>query len=115
MVTTGIIILSLSLGLLLVIAGAFLKDKATYLALFGSVLLVITGIVLLISPLEFITGTTTEIIGSVTTETNIYAPQSVAINTIMSFVILFIGLMGVYLGASDLYERKYDDPEDDYE
>lgn len=112
MVTTEIITLSLIIGFLLIIAGAYLKGRALYLALFGSILFVITGIVLLSSPLEFPTGTTTIIAGSIYTTTITYTSQNVGINTVLSFIILFIGLMGTYLGATALYEPKYDDDEE---
>lgn len=108
MVTTEIIMLSLLIGAICILVGFFAKNnQAIWLSLFGSLLFIVTGVVLLGSPLSFPTGTQTLVNGSLYTTTVTYTTQNVGINTMISFIILFIGMLGLYLSSVGLYELKY--------
>jgi hypothetical protein len=108
MVTTEIIMFSLVIGAICILAGLFAKqDKAIWLSLFGSLLFIVTGIVLLGSPLSFPTGSQTVVNATTYTTSIVYSTQNVGINTMISFIVLFVGMLGLYLAAVGLYELKY--------
>ena len=112
MVSTDIIVLSIIIGLILIAVGYFIKKRGAYLSLFGSILMTVTGIIMLINPMEFVIGTETLVNGSLYTTTVVYAAQSAGLNSVLSFVILFIGMIGIYLSADYLYNMRYEEDEE---
>jgi glucose dehydrogenase len=109
MVATDIIALSLIIGFVLIIAGILIKKRGVWLSLFGSLLFVVTGLVMIGNPLEFVTGTQTTINGSIYTTSVTYATQSTGLNTMLSFVILFVGATGLFIATNYLYNNRYEE------
>lgn len=114
MVTTEIVTLSIVLGLILVLAGTFVKNNGSkYLSLFGGILIIVTSIIMLVSPLQFPVGTETVVNSSTYTTTITYASQSTSINMVLSLVLMFVGAMASYFSISHISNSRYEDVEYD--
>lgn len=117
MVQSEIIIFSLIISAFLLFFGFFFRKKAIYLALSGGVLLSITGIVMLGSPLTFATGTNTTISQDWTQiDTDlVYTEQNTFINIISGSVIMLLGFISIIGGTLILSEQRETNEQKDIE
>lgn len=117
-----IVLTLIIIGLVLFLIGLWLhhkEKKLLFISTAGALLLLITGLLLLVQePILFKSGQTITINNSLvdnvttTTEAFVYAAQNSNLNTILSWVLMLLGLAGAIGTSVSVYNSRFDDLEE---
>lgn len=126
MVTVTLFIIATIVSFALIILGVSLKENQHFgqSAIAGFILLLITGIILLMSPLTYVTGqnvitnnnyenitgvnnsSTVLMTNNNQTSTNIYTSDNSVLSYVLSLLYILIGIAGLIMMSQFYWERK---------
>lgn len=122
MVQATILIMSLSLAVILIVAGFFEFKYGGYLKLSGFIIFLFVGVLTLVSPVEILSGevTTTEnfyviqgnntLLNTTSTiSTNTYIENDNILNTVFGLILVLAGLYGALRSREDIMLEKEED------
>ena len=117
MVQTTILIISLTLAIILIIAGYFDYKHGGYLKLSGFVILLMLGLLTVISPIEIKSGELTNTTNQYTYENNetlldstssttefVYTENNNILNNVFGIILVLAGLYGILRSRQDIIE-----------
>jgi hypothetical protein len=104
MILTTYLIIAVLSFLLIVVTLEF--KKLIFLGLAGSVILIILGIVGLSNPLTEVTGTTTTMSATNSISVNNYTAINENINSIIGWVVVLSGFVGLIQYTIQLFDKK---------
>jgi len=111
---TEILVINLVISGVLLITGFYFKEKALFLSMAGSIILIITGIIFSSQGVDIISGATETVSGNITEIVNNRTTIKDSSTDISSFILILIGFAGMTGSAMALNKRRnnkdeYDD------
>ncbi|HUC78989.1 MAG TPA: hypothetical protein VMQ58_01985 [Candidatus Saccharimonadales bacterium] len=112
-ITTATLMFTISIGFLVV--GLVFGKQAYILTLFGGVMMIVTGVIILSSPIQFKTGSviTYDYATNTNVVTNTYSNINSNFNYFLSLVSILLGLFG-FLGSIFLINGYQESKRKDY-
>lgn len=112
MLSLTIVNLLLIVAAITIITGLVFDKKnknLIFLSIAGGTIAVILGVLILTDPIQYVSGSTTEIIGDNITTTLQYNTVNNNSNTIMGWVTILAGLLIILVSTIKIYDRRFEE------